>query len=113
VNIDDRIERRPGYDVGAGVIVDAHANGSYQVIDRMKEMVRLGEHGLEANTLPEEAMDRGMRALERIHLLAKGWDTNEFLAFATSAIREAANGGEFIRRVREHLGLRIRPISGD
>lgn len=95
------------------VIVDAHANGSYQVIDRMKEMVRLGEHGLEANELPEEAMDRGMRALERIHLLAKGWDTNEFLAFATSAIREAANGGEFIRRAREQLGLRIRPISGN
>jgi len=95
------------------VIVDAHANGSYQVIDRMKEMVRLGEHGLEANTLPEEAMDRGMRALERIHLLAKGWDTNEFLAFATSAIREAANGGAFIRRARENLGLRIRPISGE
>ncbi|HKL87787.1 MAG TPA: hypothetical protein VJ884_02205, partial [Salinibacter sp.] len=40
------------------VIVDAHANGSFQVVDRMKEMVRLGEHGLEANTLPEEAMER-------------------------------------------------------
>ena len=95
------------------VIVDAHANGSFQVVDRMKEMVRLGEHGLEANTLPEEAMERGLRALRRIHLLARGWDATEFLAFATSAIREAANGGEFIRRVRRELGLRIRPISGE
>jgi len=95
------------------VIVDAHPNGSYQVVDRLKEMVRLGEHGLEANTLPEEAMERGMRALKRIHLLAKGWDAHEFLAFATSAIREAANGGEFIQRVRNEIGLRIRPISGE
>jgi len=95
------------------VIVDAHANGSYQIVDRMKEMVRLGQHGLSANTLPEEAMERGMTALERIHLLAKGWETDEFLAFATSAIREATNGGAFIRRVREALGLRIRPISGE
>mgnify|MGYP006280245717 CR=1 FL=1 len=95
------------------VIVDAHANGSYQIVDRMKEMVRLGQHGLSANTLPEEAMERGMKALKRIHLLAKGWETDEYLAFATSAIREATNGGEFIRRVRNALGLRIRPISGE
>jgi len=95
------------------VIVDAHPNGSFRVVDRMKEMVRLGKHGLSANTLPEEAMERGMRALQRIHLLANGWDTTEFLAFATSAIREASNGGEFIRRVRRELGLRIRPISGE
>ena len=95
------------------VIVDAHANGSFQVVDRMKEMVRLGRHGLSANTLPEEAMDRGMQALQRIHLLAQGWGANEFLAFATSAIREASNGGAFIRRVRRELGLRIRPISGE
>jgi exopolyphosphatase/guanosine-5'-triphosphate,3'-diphosphate pyrophosphatase len=95
------------------VIVDVHANGSFQVVDRMKEMVRLGRHGLEANTLPDEAMERGMTALERIHLLAKGWGASEFLAFATSAIREAANGGAFIQRVRESLGLRIRPISGE
>jgi len=95
------------------VIVDAHANGSYQIVDRMKEMVRLGQHGLSANTLPEAAMERGMKALKRIHLLAKGWETDEYLAFATSAIREATNGGEFIRRVRNALGLRIRPISGE
>ncbi len=95
------------------LIVDAHPNGSYQVVDRMKIMVRLGRHGLEANTLPEDAMERGMEALKRIHLLAKGWDVNEFLAFATSAIREAANGGAFIQRVRRELGLRIRPISGE
>jgi exopolyphosphatase/guanosine-5'-triphosphate,3'-diphosphate pyrophosphatase len=95
------------------IIVDAHANGSYQIVDRMKEMVRLGQHGLSASTLPEAAMERGMQALKRIHLLAKGWETDEYLAFATSAIREATNGGEFIRRVRKALGLRIRPISGE
>jgi exopolyphosphatase/guanosine-5'-triphosphate,3'-diphosphate pyrophosphatase len=95
------------------VIVDVFANGSYQVVDRMKEMVRLGQSGLQAQALPEDAMERGMRALRRIELLARGWDTREFLAFATSAIREARNGGAFIERVREELGLRIRPISGE
>lgn len=94
------------------VIVDAHPNGSYRVVDRMKEMVRLGAQGLSTHRLPDDAMDRGMRALRRIDLLARGWDTREYLAFATSAIREAENGGAFIERVRQDIGLRIRPISG-
>ena len=95
------------------IIVDAHPNGSYQVVDRLKEMVRLGQHGLDANRLPDDAMERGMKALKRIKLLADGWDAREYLSYATSAIREAANGGAFIQRAREELGLRIRPISGE
>ncbi|WP_022836350.1 Ppx/GppA phosphatase family protein [Salisaeta longa] len=94
------------------VIVDAHPNGSFKVIDRMKEMVRLGEHGLMDHVLPPEAMERGVQALRRIDLLARGWNVREFLAYATSAIREAQNGGAFIERVWDTLGLRIRPISG-
>ncbi len=95
------------------LIVDAHPNGSYQVVDRLKEMVRLGRHGLDANRLPEDAMERGLKALKRIKLLAEGWDAREYLSFATSAIREAVNGGEFIRRAREELDLRVRPINGE
>lgn len=95
------------------IIVDAHPNGSYKVVDRLKEMVRLGQHGLDANRLPEEAIERGLRALKRIKLLADGWGVREYMSFATSAIREAVNGGEFIQRAADELNLRIRPISGE
>lgn len=95
------------------VIVDAYPNGTFRVVDRMKERVRLGKHGLLAGVLPDDAMARGMRALRRIDLLARGWGVQEYLAFATSAIREAKNGGAFIERVREEIGLRIRAISGE
>jgi len=94
------------------VIVDAHPNGTFRVVDRMKEMVRLGQRGLLSGVLPEAAMERGMKALQRIHILASGWGVQEYLAFATSAIREARNGGAFIERVREEIGIRIRAISG-
>ncbi len=94
------------------IIVDAYPNGAYKVVDRMKEMVRLGKSGLLAGVLPDDAIERGIRALRRIHILARGWGVQEYLAFATSAIREAKNGGEFIRRVRREVGLRIRAISG-
>ncbi len=94
------------------VIVDAYPNGTFRVVDRMKEMVRLGQRGLLSSVLPDDAMERGMKALHRIHLLASGWNVEEYLAFATSAIREAKNGGAFIERVREEIGIRIRAISG-
>jgi exopolyphosphatase/guanosine-5'-triphosphate,3'-diphosphate pyrophosphatase len=94
------------------IIVDAYANGSFKVVDRMKEMVRLGDSGLAAGRLADEAMERGMQALKRIYLLAQGQGARSFFACATSAIREASNGGAFIERVKDEIGLRIDPISG-
>ncbi|QXD14994.1 Ppx/GppA family phosphatase [Rhodocaloribacter litoris] len=95
------------------VIVDAYPNGAFKVIDRLKDMVRLGEGGLVAHRLTGEAMERGVQALRRIRLLAEGWGVSEYLAYATSAIREAENGGDFIARVQAEVGLHIRPISGN
>lgn len=94
------------------IIVDAYANGSFKVVDRMKEMVRLGDSGLAAGRLADDAMERGMKALKHIYLLAQGQGARSFFACATSAIREADNGGAFIERVRDEIGLRIDPISG-
>ncbi len=94
------------------IIVDAFPNGVFNVIDRMKDMVRLGERGLTAHRLTDAAMERGVQALKRIRLLAEGWGVSEYMAYATSAIREAENGGDFITRVKEEVGIHIRPISG-
>ncbi len=94
------------------IIVDVYPNGVFNVIDRLKDMVRLGERGLTAHHLTAAAMARGLQALRRIRLLAEGWGVTEYLAYATSAIREAGNGGDFITRVKEETGIHIRPISG-
>ncbi|SHK13488.1 Ppx/GppA phosphatase family protein [Rhodothermus profundi] len=93
------------------VIVDA-LPGTFRVVDRFKEMVRLGEEGLQGQCLSEEAMQRAVRALRRIRLLAEGWGATEFLACATSAIREAENGGELLQRIRNEVGLHVRVIDG-
>ena len=95
------------------IIVDVHPNGTFKGVDRLKAMVHLGEGGsLEGGRLAEAAMERAFGALERICLLARGWDAREFVACATSALREAENGGAFIERVRHELGIVVRPISG-
>ncbi len=93
------------------VIVDA-LPGTFRVVDRFKEMVQLGDEGFQTHQLSEAAVARALRALKRIRLLAEGWGATEFLACATSAIREAENGGDFLQRVRHEIGLHVRVIDG-
>jgi len=93
------------------VIVDIYPDGSFYTIDKFKEMVLLGEGGMQ-DELAEEAMERGIAALKKIKVLCEHQNVEKILAIATSAIREAVNGGEFIQRVIDDVGIKINAISG-
>lgn len=93
------------------VIADIYPDGSFYTIDKFKEMVLLGEGGMQ-DELSEEAMERGIEALKKIKLLCEHQNVEKVLAIATSAIREAVNGGEFIQRVIDEVGIKINAISG-
>lgn len=94
------------------IVVQVHADLSFEVVDREKEMVRLGAGGLDGGRLTEQAMAAGLDVLSRYRLLADSHEVDEVLAAATSAIREAENGGEFLRRVEREAGIRVHVISG-
>lgn len=93
------------------VIVDIYSDGSFRTIDKLKEMVILAEKGME-NHLSEDAMQRGIEGLKRIKFLCDSHNVEKILAYATSAIREADNGGDFIQRIGEEVGIIVRAISG-
>lgn len=93
------------------VMVDIYPDGSFRTVDKLKEMVVLAEKGFE-ESLSRDAMDRGLEALKRIKFLCDSHQVEKILAFATSAIREAKNGGDFIKEVGEKTGIRVRAISG-
>jgi len=93
------------------VLVDIYPDGSFRTVNKLKEMVILAEKGLE-DRLNREAMDRGLVALKRIKFLCDSHNVENILAYATSAIREAENGGDFIKEVGEQVGIRVRAISG-
>lgn len=95
------------------VIVDAFPDGTFAVVDRRKEMVKLGEGEFAENRLTHAATKRGMDALHAVKDLAEYWGVSAYLACATSAIREATNGGQFIDRVRKETGIVVRPIAGE
>lgn len=109
--------RRAAIDVGSNsvhmVIADVRRDGHFEVIDRVKEMVRLGRRTFISGRLERESMDLAVRALRNFVRLARLRRVERIRAVATSAVREARNRNAFIARIRRETGLRIRVIPGD
>jgi len=94
------------------IVVNVRPDLSFEVIDREKDMVRLGAGGLDGRNLTPTAMTAAMQTLAKFKRLAESNKVDEIVAAATSATREAENGGDFIAEVGRQTGIRIRVISG-
>ena len=94
------------------IVVRVRPDLSFEVVDREKVMVRLGAGGLDGKALTTEAMTAALQALSKFKRLAESHRVDEILAAATSATREARNGGEFLARIERETGIRPRVITG-
>ncbi len=94
------------------LVVRVREDMSFEVIEREKAMVRLGAGGLDGRALTAEAMAAALQALSKFRRLAESRQVDVILAAATSATREARNGGEFLDRIARETGIRPRVISG-
>jgi exopolyphosphatase/guanosine-5'-triphosphate,3'-diphosphate pyrophosphatase len=94
------------------IVVAVRPDLTFDVIDREKEMVRLGAGGLDGRALTPAAMEAGLQVLARFRRLADSYGVDDIIAGATSATREAENGGDFLAAIAERTGIRARVISG-
>ena len=95
------------------LVVQINSNGSYNILLKHKEMVRLGEGAyLERNSMTPEAMDRTLAAMTMIAKLCSDLGAEEIIAVATAATRDAENAEEFIARVKRETGIDLRVIPG-
>jgi len=85
---------------------------AFTIIAREKETVRLGDRDPQTGNLTPEAINRAIGALKRCQEVAKSLNAHQILAVATSAVREAPNGHEFVRSIETELGLAVNIISG-
>lgn len=103
-------------DVGSNsfhlIVVQVTSSGHFEVLDRAKEMVRLGEGSLRSGIIPPEVFRRGLDALASLRRLADRHQPDALVAVATSAVREAQNGGEFVRAARDEVGVDIQVVRG-
>ena len=82
------------------MVVGREVNGRIQVVDRMKEMVRLAAGLNEANELEPEAADRALSVLGRFGQRLRDLAPDGVRAVGTNTLRKAQNSSEFIREAR-------------
>jgi len=94
------------------IVVRVRPDFSFEVIDREKEMVRLGAGGLDGRSLTPEATHNALQVMSKFRRLAESHQVDKIIAGATSAVREADNGGELLQAIHQQTGIRARVISG-
>jgi exopolyphosphatase/guanosine-5'-triphosphate,3'-diphosphate pyrophosphatase len=94
-------------------VVESLRGGNYRILDEEREPTRLGRSVSALGRLDDESMDRTLQALRTFKEIAAGYQVNGLRTIATCAVREARNGPEFCRRVREDIGLEVEVIPAD
>ncbi|HEX4210727.1 MAG TPA: Ppx/GppA phosphatase family protein [Candidatus Binataceae bacterium] len=109
--------RLAAIDVGSNsvhmLIADVNRKGDIEVVDRAKEMVRLGRKSFITGRLTEESMELTVRSLSYFKRLLRMRRVNRMRAVATSAVREARNRSAFIERIRAETGIALQVIPGE
>ena len=95
------------------LVAEALRGGNYRILDEEREPTRLGRSVTAKGRLDDESMERTLAALRSFRQIAAGYQVSSLRTIATCAVREARNGPEFCRRVREQVGLDIEVISGE
>ncbi len=94
------------------VLAEILPDASFKILDRFKDVTRLGNGVFATRRLSDESVIRAMNVLKTLVTLARNKGFDRIIAVATSAVREAQNGGEFVTMIMEQIGLRVRVISG-
>lgn len=95
------------------LLVDAHYGAAPMPASKMKMPLRLSEHLNPDGTVDDAAVQVLVDFVAKGMKLAEDKGATEIMAFATSAIREAANGEDVLRRLRDESGLEVRVLSGE
>jgi exopolyphosphatase / guanosine-5'-triphosphate,3'-diphosphate pyrophosphatase len=92
-----------------GQVEDGHL---VPLLDR-SEFVRLGRRVDESGRLQPDREQAGIEAIARLAEAARAAGAGRLMAIATSAVRDASNGQEFVDRVKRETGVTVEIISGD
>ena len=113
--------RLAAIDIGSNaarlLISDATTNEQgktqFQKLNLVRVPLRLGFDVFEDNTISKEREEMIMKTIRSYKLLIDVYGVEHMKACATSAMRDAANGPEIIKKVKEETGIEIEIITGD
>ncbi len=109
--------RLAGIDLGSNtvrlLVVEVGDAGGWRVVDQDQRVTRLGEGLASSGRLGEAPMARTTVAIAEYVARAARAGARETRIIATSAVREAANGGDFVAALERATGARVDVVSGE
>jgi len=109
-------ERIAVVDIGTNStrLLVAHVTGGrVEQLERRTEITRLGDRVDSAGKLSGPAMKRVFATVESYRPLIDQHGAEKVVGVATSAVRDAKNGEQFVKELAERCGVETRMISGD
>jgi exopolyphosphatase/guanosine-5'-triphosphate,3'-diphosphate pyrophosphatase len=104
-------------DVGSNtvhlLVVDAHLGAHPWPAHSVKNVLRLAEQIGPDGKLSDSGADALVDAVKAARIAAEKLGTEDLLAFATSAVRDAKNSAAVLARVRAETGVELRVLSGE
>jgi len=94
------------------LVVAHQVNGRIQIVDRIKETVRLAEGLDDKNRLSDLVAERSLDCLERFGQRLKNLHRANVRAVGTNTLRRASNVTAFLESAEDALGFPIEIISG-
>ena len=95
------------------LLIAVRKDRSFEILHASKQPVKLGRGGIQMNRIAPDAFERGFIAIQNHLETIREYNVDEIRAFATSAIRNATNGNQFVDAVKQRFGIRVRVIPGD
>ena len=95
------------------LVVDAHQGAAPLPAWKSKISLRLAEHLGADGRIDDHALHELLAFAGQARQTAEDLGVTEFLAFATSAVRDAPNGLEVLAAVRERTGIEVEVLSGE
>ena len=94
------------------LIADLDQTDQFRKVLTKRRVTRLGEDFIEKSRISCRAIERSISVIQEFLEMTKEHRVERVIAGATSAVRDAANGDDFIKKVYEDTGLRIKVLSG-
>jgi exopolyphosphatase / guanosine-5'-triphosphate,3'-diphosphate pyrophosphatase len=94
------------------LIVEGSPSNLTEIVHE-QDSVKLGEGGINKGFIQQAAFERGVKTMQRFHQLITKHQVKKVRAIATSALRSASNGQDFINEVKDKTGIIIEIIDGD
>ena len=95
------------------LIAEISEKGEWKKLFKSKMVVKLGEGAIDRNEIAINPFKRGIKAMKHYKNIIDSYKPNKVIAFATSAIRSASNGEDFVATVMKETGINIQVIDGD